>query len=195
MATFFISDMHFGHFNILRYEPCRLTAMADFIAGGKFTAEDSLVYLKELMSSGVMDDREELLRIHDEMIIRKWNKVVKPSDTVWVLGDISRYNRVKTAELINRLNGTKNLILGNHDNLSMNKYYEMGFRFVSKYPIIFNNTLLLSHKPMPNPAFHNIYGHIHLHNSLNTPTIDTDGNICVCVERHDFKPIQIPYFN
>lgn len=194
MATFFISDLHFGHFNILRYEPGRLQAMATFIAGGKYTYDDSLAYLQEVMRNHTKEERAELLRIHDEMLIHNWNKVVKPSDTVWVLGDISFYNRVKTAELIARLNGTKNLVMGNHDNLAINKYYEMGFRYVSRYPVLLNQTLLLSHAPTHNSTFHNIYGHIHLQNSLNTPTINV-GNICVCVERQDFKPIQIPYLS
>jgi calcineurin-like phosphoesterase family protein len=48
----------------------------------------------------------------DEIIIKHWNEVVKPSDTVWHLGDFSwkaagHYRRL--------LNGDINLILGNHD--------------------------------------------------------------------------------
>lgn len=51
----------------------------------------------------------------DETIIQNWNAKVSDADTVYMLGDISWYNDVKTCEILNRLNGHKILIKGNHD--------------------------------------------------------------------------------
>jgi calcineurin-like phosphoesterase family protein len=52
---------------------------------------------------------------HDSEIIRRWNKVVRPEDTVWVLGDIGMGNEDAYLGLASCLNGTKHLISGNHD--------------------------------------------------------------------------------
>lgn len=60
------------------------------------------------------DDRSE----HDEAICENWIKVVRPEDTVWVLGDISiggKGNEEYALEVISKLPGTKKIIFGNHD--------------------------------------------------------------------------------
>lgn len=52
----------------------------------------------------------------DETIIKNWNSVVTPKDTVWLLGDVSFYrDQAKTMAILNRLNGSVHLICGNHD--------------------------------------------------------------------------------
>ena len=52
----------------------------------------------------------------DEELVQRWNDVVKPSDTVWHLGDFAhKANPYRVNEIFARLNGTKHLILGNHD--------------------------------------------------------------------------------
>lgn len=54
----------------------------------------------------------------DEYLINLWNKTVTPDDEIYNLGDFSFYNSVeKTEQILTRLNGKHNLILGNHDNL------------------------------------------------------------------------------
>lgn len=52
---------------------------------------------------------------HDERIIDNWNADVKPEDTVYILGDVSWHGPEQTKNILRRLNGHKNLILGNHD--------------------------------------------------------------------------------
>ena len=53
---------------------------------------------------------------HDEALIENWNSVVKPGDSVYVLGDFSIETTIDTIEKpLRRLNGSKHLILGNHD--------------------------------------------------------------------------------
>ena len=52
----------------------------------------------------------------DETMIERWNSVVKPNDTVWHLGDFAFHkSQEEITALLQRLNGTKNLIAGNHD--------------------------------------------------------------------------------
>ena len=131
LNIFLISDMHFGHENIIKYEN------------------------RPFHSAAEMDDA----------IIRNWNIVVKKEDEVFVLGDVSFYNKEKTAEIIKSLNGRKYLILGNHDmNHSVMWWKDVGFDEVSKYPIIFDGFYMLSHEPLyvnENMPYANIHGHIH----------------------------------
>lgn len=51
----------------------------------------------------------------NEGLIRNWNAVVKPDDTVWYLGDLSFSKYNETKNILRRLNGRKHLIMGNHD--------------------------------------------------------------------------------
>lgn len=49
-------------------------------------------------------------------LIERWNSVVRPTDTVLVLGDAAMGKRAETLPLFGQMNGTKHLIAGNHDN-------------------------------------------------------------------------------
>lgn len=51
----------------------------------------------------------------NEAIVQRWNSVVHPEDTVYVLGDLMLNNNDKGMELINRLNGSIIIFRGNHD--------------------------------------------------------------------------------
>lgn len=79
--TFFVSDTHFGHANIIKY------------------------------SQRPFADVQEM----NEMLIKNWNKVVQPTDTVWHLGDFAFMEYKEFSNLLRRLNGNINVVLGNHD--------------------------------------------------------------------------------
>ena len=49
----------------------------------------------------------------DEHIITNWNKVINKRDVVWILGDITMEKN--NYGILDRLNGLKNVVLGNHD--------------------------------------------------------------------------------
>ena len=55
---------------------------------------------------------------HDEALVENWNSKVRPDDTVIHLGDVAFGHREETLKTIDRLNGYKILIPGNHDNIS-----------------------------------------------------------------------------
>ena len=50
----------------------------------------------------------------NERLVENWNSVVKDGDTVWSLGDFAFMPFDKTLEILKRLNGNINLVLGNH---------------------------------------------------------------------------------
>jgi calcineurin-like phosphoesterase family protein len=53
---------------------------------------------------------------HDEALVALWNETVQASDTVWHLGDFAAARTPEKVDvLLERLNGTKHLIIGNND--------------------------------------------------------------------------------
>lgn len=53
-----------------------------------------------------------------EVMIERWNSVVKPNDTVYHLGDIFLCSQQEALRIRARLNGNILLILGNHDKVA-----------------------------------------------------------------------------
>jgi calcineurin-like phosphoesterase family protein len=51
----------------------------------------------------------------NEALIKNWNEVVEPNDTIWTLGDFSFGNYQEITSVLRRLNGNHNMVLGNHD--------------------------------------------------------------------------------
>lgn len=118
------------------------------------------------------DNREfPNIEAHDSTIIERWNDAVGIDDDVWILGDISWYNATKTIEIFRRLNGTKNLCIGNHDKrLLKNRDVQELFAEITNYKEIqlTNETgVVLCHYPIP-CYNHHYYGWIHLYGHVHT---------------------------
>ena len=105
----------------------------------------------------------ESITAHDEHIIAQWNSVVNKRDITYILGDVTM-EKTDQYPLLNRLNGTKKVVLGNHDKpkhvAELLKYVET-VSGLEKYKGIF-----LSHCPvhpmeMTYRVKRNIHGHIH----------------------------------
>lgn len=121
----------------------------------------------------------------NEEIIKNWNEVVMPTDTVWFIGDIGIGKESEILELASRLNGKINFIHGNHDNSSLVKglkkigWKDCGYmvRWKANRVIMY-----VSHFPMDigeRPNQFSIHGHIHSNESrlLNQINVCTDSNI------------------
>lgn len=52
---------------------------------------------------------------HDETIIKNWNKVVRPNDRIYVLGDLMLNDNEAGIEKIKQLKGQIYVVRGNHD--------------------------------------------------------------------------------
>ena len=102
----------------------------------------------------------------NEAIIRNWNAVVRPEDTVYHLGDYSYGNGADIVSTAQRLNGRKILIRGNHD-ADVNLKY--AFEEICDYLEVRSdgNTLILCHYPlssfkdMQKGGTVHLYGHVH----------------------------------
>lgn len=92
--TWFISDTHFGHSNIL-----------------KFNRNDGKP-LREFSSIEEMDEK----------IIKNWNDVVRPQDRIYHMGDVVINRRY--LNVLSRCSGKKVLIKGNHDIFKLKDYTE-----------------------------------------------------------------------
>lgn len=57
----------------------------------------------------------------NEELVARWNNIVTKRDTVWHLGDVC-FGHVSNLAIIKRLNGTKHLIMGNHDRYGIRAY-------------------------------------------------------------------------
>lgn len=83
----------------------------------------------------------------NEAMIENYNKVVGKNDTVLWCGDNFFCDNAKAREVLNRLNGKKVSLVGNHDPDSEFKLAARGFEFVSHrlFMKIANRNIVLSH--------------------------------------------------
>lgn len=129
----------------------------------------------------------------DRVLIKNWNETVSNHDIVIHLGDFALCARERAKEICSQLNGKKILIKGNHDNWTDDFYRNIGFDYVSKFPIIYGGTsdnngfYMMSHAPLmlsETTPYWNFYGHVH----NDSKFADTPTSKCVCVERIGYRP-------
>jgi len=133
--TFLIADTHFGHTNVLNF----------------------------LRSDGTkLRPHWDSILEHDQALIDNWNKVVGKNDKVYHLGDAGFKSFNGLSDILIRLNGTKVLIKGNHDNFKLSQYAQH-FKDVRATHTL--DKLVLSHIPLhPDSLYRwrgNVHGHLH----------------------------------
>lgn len=200
---FFTSDLHFGHENILDFEPkrwelCGITqhqAIVNKLKDEGLTNEEIYNIPDDLWDKYKMEVNKEYIKIHDEELIRRWNSTVKhDDDLVFILGDLSFRNSKETNEIVKRLRGRKILILGNHDNICIGKDFDQSlFEEIVDYKEITvnNKKYILFHFPISSwkqkeYGSTHLYGHIHS-NSHIIKKIKNSYNVGVDV--NNFKPV------
>lgn len=136
----------------------------------------------------------------NETIIANWNKVVSQGDTVYHLGDFALGDKSLIPDILERLNGHINLIIGNHDNLNImadllyyncisNVFWEEIIK-VGKKTIIFNHFPFGS---LPDPAtnYPIIQLHGHVHSTPYKPWNYFDNQYDVGVDNNNFTPVNL----
>lgn len=157
---FVISDTHFNHSNIL-----------------KFLGNDGTPFRK-------FDSVNDM----NECMIYNWNSVVSPEDKVYHLGDVYFGSQQEADSILSRLNGSKRLVLGNHDN-GKDSVLQKHFKKITMWRLFKEYNMLLSHVPIHRDSFrkveYNVHGHIHEKNSYSKEYIN------VSVEKTNYTPINI----
>lgn len=130
---------------------------------------------------------------HDEHIIAQWNSVVDKRDVTYILGDVTMEKKSPYA-LLDRLNGLKHVVLGNHDRRQDVPHLLQHVESVGA--MIQYKGIMLTHCPIHPMELdyrfkRNIHGHIHDKQVLllDSGFEDPDPRyICVSCERVDYKP-------
>lgn len=136
----------------------------------------------------------------NELMIQRWNEVVRPGDKVYHLGDVV-FGAKEWMDLHwPRLMGSKRLIVGNHDNIP---WLSSGgwFKKVSMWRDFGEHNILMTHVPLNEFSLMrsqrqsdgtkiqrmrlNVHGHIHGKPSPKGPYK------CVCVEQTDYRPVHL----
>lgn len=162
--TYIISDTHFGHANSLTFKKADGSPLRDFSSSFEM----------------------------DEYMIHQWNSVVRPEDKVIHLGDVV-INK-KFLPLLDRLNGKKKLIMGNHDlwDVSVLSQY---FYDVKAYRVFDKH--VFSHIPVHRESIGrfkaNVHGHLHSNQVMLDGEIDP-AYICMCVEQEHMNYTPMPWY-
>lgn len=135
--VWFISDTHFGHSNILKFERSPGVPLRDFSSVWEMEG-----YIYDL-----------------------WNETVKPQDKVYHLGDVA-FTKPALERMIS-LPGKKRLVRGNHDKFKTSVYMKIFEEIYGVKQIDgFWFTHVPMHEDSVSRAKINIHGHLHA-NSLN----------------------------
>lgn len=163
MNIFFISDTHFGH-------------GAPYT---KFTLADGCTMSRPHGSAAA----------GDEAMVENWNKTVGPKDKVYHVGDIAMSKN--HLPILDRLNGEKVLIRGNHDLEKASVYlkYFKDIRGSHQF-----DGILITHIPVHPGSLarwgFNVHGHLHTNRVMLDDSIDPR-YFNVSVEQINYTPISL----
>lgn len=158
--TFFISDTHFGHDNIMKY--CRRDSF--------LTAEE--IQMLDASDRGEIDQRK--IRISPASIERmntamidNINAVVKPNDVLWHLGDVFwGHDNFDFAKAIrDRINcKTIHHVWGNHDEPEIKSLFASSQLYAET--VVDHQKIFMCHYPMrawdkSHKGAWSLYGHVH----------------------------------
>lgn len=133
----------------------------------------------------------------NEVLITNWNALVKPNDVVWHLGDFAFMPSNKFNNLIDRLNGKINIVLGNHDKaITKNKCLNTTKISIQNYAElkVNNNLIVMFHygQRVWNKSHHgsiHLYGHSH--GSLPPYGKSVDVGVDCKEITHEYRPISL----
>ena len=111
-----------------------------------------------------LDERPfDSIEQHDEELIHRWNDTVLKSDDVYIVGDFCWKKTKEWPQYLEKLNGKKHLILGNHDGKSISDIAPETRKYFESIDTLKeikdgDNKVILCHYPIP------FYRHSHLKN-------------------------------
>ena len=170
MSAFVTSDLHIDHAKILSFDAPDGSPMRPYSC------------LEEMQQ-----DLEE-----------RWNAKVHQKDTVYCLGDIA-FSRTGL-RLMERFNGRKILITGNHDRLPAKLYLQYFNDIRGAYFHHGDSTMLggliFTHIPVHSKTLvghyrGNVHGHLHCHLVYTDDGQADKRYFNACLERNNFSPVPL----
>ena len=137
----------------------------------------------------------------NEALVENWNKIVKPEDTVYDLGDIALTDIKDAVTYIRQLHGRHYWIYGNHDTKKKINFlidevpnlYDIGYAWMLQ-----DQHIYLSHYPALTANFddkkfsrHVVALHGHTHQRTNWLQVDNPFMYHVGVDSHNNTPVHI----
>lgn len=130
----------------------------------------------------------------NEVMIERWNSVVKHGDKVYHLGDVAMGPgaREGMAGLIARLNGSKRLIVGNHDDIL---WLSKGgwFKKVALWRNFKEHNLIMTHLPLHAQTMESRWGGkaLNVHGHIHRKLAPSAKHYCVSVEQIGYTPVAL----
>jgi calcineurin-like phosphoesterase family protein len=136
----------------------------------------------------------------NNIMIERWNKKVKPSDSIYIVGDFIFSDGITANNLIKKLNGKKYLVKGNHDLFLKDRDFDKSLlEWVKDYYLLKNNNIkfILFHYPIQvwdckhHDSIH-LYGHVHSNKDNHHPLLAELGNAYnVGVDVNNYEPVAL----
>jgi calcineurin-like phosphoesterase family protein len=125
----------------------------------------------------------------NEKMIENWNKMVRPQDKVYHLGDVAMGCTDKElAILLQRLNGHKRLIVGNHDTIK-SPAIQNNFEKINLWAGQHDWGFTAMH--VPNSIEQLPWGKYQVHGHIHNAEHSDPHYINVCVEQIGYTPIHL----
>jgi calcineurin-like phosphoesterase family protein len=125
----------------------------------------------------------------NETLLSNWNKKVGKFEHGWILGDFCFNDKNKGQEILNRMNGVKHLIRGNHDSISEKL---SGWASISDYKELKINSqnIILFHYAMKvwNKSHYGTW-HLYGHSHGNLPDDSDSLSFDIGVDCHNYSPL------
>lgn len=143
MKLFIISDTHYFHTKIIEYE--------------------NRPFFDYYLYKYILYDKTHIM---NEYMIKENNKFISDNDILLHLGDFSFGGYQLIDPLMERINGQKYIVMGNHDRKrTVTWFKKRGFLKAFKKPVFLHN-YILSHEPIfperiKGTKLRNLHGHIH----------------------------------
>lgn len=128
---------------------------------------------------------------HDNFIIESWNSVVRPTSTVYHLGDFSFRSTHHVGWYLNKLKGKIILIRGNHDDHGKNCAWDQRHLFESAHEALYIKInkvkiYLLHYSCRVWRSSH--HGSFHLHGHSHGALPELGRSMDVCIALNGYRP-------
>lgn len=153
-----------------------------------FFTSDTHFFHQNIIKFCRYDKFQTLDEMHDTLITN-WNSVVKKGDIVYHLGDVTFKQHNEFFTLWRKLNGSKRLIVGNHDDLTprfVGQFHHVNLWSGKKFA---KHNFVCTHVPLREDQMRGV--EINVHGHTHEKVIDSPRHLNICVEQTNYTPVHL----